>query len=136
LVGPDDLSAGRYGTLFHMLVIRPEQMAVFSRSVEEAFKAKLALHLEAFLEAKGVHVAGEALRAQIDRGLAQCNDFGLERQCDVARMFEIVCGSLGGFTDGSPSKDALNILYGYRVDSELKLRRLQALANAQSKEGR
>jgi hypothetical protein len=119
-----------------MLTIRDAQMAVFEQYVEEQFKQRLGDHLGPFLAEKGIVIGAEALRAEIDRGLAQCGEFGLDRQCDIARYFEIVCGSAGGFTAGPLPKDALNILYAYRVDPELKLGRLQAWADRRREEQR
>lgn len=119
-----------------MLVIRSDQMAVFEQAAAERFKERLARHLAVFLPQHGVELSGDALRDQIERGLAACAEFGLDRQCDIARCFEIVCGLAGGFTAEPLPKEAQNILYAYRVDPELKLDRLQAWADRRRAEAR
>lgn len=116
-----------------MLVIRSQQLDALSRNAAEAFQIKLARHLEAFLPTRGVLLPAEEIRKQIERGMGQCEDFGMELQSDVARLFEIVCGSMGGFTGAPLPVDALRILYAYKMDPELKLQRLQAWAEAQGK---
>jgi hypothetical protein len=113
-----------------VLTIRPLQKVVFERDAEIRFKQKLAQHLAVFLPQKGVAFDPQEIAAQVDRGLALCPQFGLDLQTDIARCFEIVCGSAGGFTTQSLPKEALNILYAYRVDPMLKLDRLQAWADA------
>lgn len=116
-----------------MLSIRQSQMKMLEQSVYQAFEDKLAIHLDAFLAAKGLKHGPDEIRDQIRRGMKYLDDFGLEFQCDIARYFEIVLGSGGRFADEPLPlpKDALNILYGYRVDPELKLNRLEAWASTQ-----
>lgn len=111
-----------------MLTIRSAQLTVFEKNKQQTFEDKLAGHLEAYLGAKGLRPGPEYIRDQIRRGLALCDDFGLDRQCDVARYFEIALGAAGGFTEEPLPKDAMHILYGYRVDPELKLKQFEAWA--------
>ena len=118
-----------------MLVIRPEQMAVFERNAEVLFRDKLKRHLAWFLAQRGIEIEADPLGEQVARGMTQCVAFGLDRECDIARFFEIVCGSVGGFTAQPLPKEAQNILYAYRVDPAMKLARLQAWAEKRS-EGR
>jgi hypothetical protein len=114
--------------LFQMLVIRAAQMRVFEQSVQDQFKQRLKQHLAQFLPARGVALEEAGLREQVERGVAECVRLGFERECDIARCLEIICGSAGGFTDGPLPREALKILYAYRVDPSLKLDRLQAWA--------
>lgn len=107
-----------------MLILRPAQMKALEHTVRQSFEDKLAVHLAGYLGEKGSHPGPEYIQDQIQRGLALCDDFGLERQCDIARYLEIVLGSIGGFTAKPLPKDAMNILYTYRMDPELKLKRL------------
>jgi hypothetical protein len=100
-------------------------MAVLREALVSDFKRRLREHIARILVQKGMPVSLPELQADIDAGLAQCSQFGMHRQCDIARLFEIVCTSLGGFNRGPLPKDVLNILWAYRVDPELKLRRLQ-----------
>lgn len=116
-----------------MLVIRNAQMAALRQDIVDRFKFRLEQHLASFLDSKDIRISAEALRKEIDTGLAQRDQFGLDRQCDIARLFEIVCGSRHTFTAGLP-KDAMNILWAYRVDPELKLTRLADWAEAAGKE--
>lgn len=115
-----------------MLVLRPEHMRAFERAAEERFEQALVTHLAGFLPPRGVTVDLVDLAEQVQRGVALCPRFHLERQFDIARLFEIVCGSLGGFRSESLPIDALNILYTYRLDPALKLDRLQAWAEKPS----
>jgi hypothetical protein len=112
-----------------VLTIRTLQKAVFGQDAEIRFKRQLAQHLAVFLPQKRVAFDPDDIALQIDRGLALCPQFGLDLQADIARCFEIVCGSAGGFTTQPLPKEALNILYAYRVDPTLKLDRLQAWAD-------
>lgn len=118
-----------------MLSIRPEQMAAFARYAEQQFKDRLEVHLTSFLRNKGIQIGGDDLREQIGRGLKLCPEFGLNLQSDIARFFEIVCGSAGGFTTQPLPKEAQNILYGYRVAPTLKLDRLRDWAEQRRVEG-
>ena len=111
-----------------MLVLRPEHMRAFERAAEERFEQSLAEHLAQFLPSQGVLMDRNDIAEQVQRGIALCPRFQLERQFDIARLFEIVCGSLGGFRPESLPTEALNILYTYRLDPALKLDRLQAWA--------
>ena len=111
-----------------MLVIRAEQMRAFERSAELLFRQRLEAHLAAFLEQRGVVYSEEALGEEVNAGLAACLEFGLERQSDIARCLEIICGFAGGFGAGPLPKEAQNILFAYRADPALKLDRLQAWA--------
>src|SRR2546427_202510 len=116
-----------------MLVIRAAQMAALQQDIVDRFKLRLYQHLLAFLDSKGVPISPQALRKEIDTGLGQRHEFGIDRQCDIAQLFEIVCGARHSFTAGLP-KGALNILWGYRIDPELKLTRLAAWAESGGKE--
>ena len=111
-----------------MLVIRPAQMAEFAKSAERHFKERLERHLISFLPERGVVFSQEEIKEQVERGVTQCLKLGLERQCDIARCLEIICGLAGGFNAGPLPREALRILYAYRVDPVLKLDRLQAWA--------
>jgi hypothetical protein len=108
-----------------MLVIRAAQMAAFQQDDIDRFKFRLQQHLITFLPSKGVHLTEQILHKEIDTGMSQIGQFGLNRECDVARLFELVYGSGHTFGAGLP-KDAMNILWAYRVDPLLKLTRLQA----------
>jgi hypothetical protein len=115
-----------------MLVIRAAQMAALQQDIIDRFKLRLYQYLMTFLASKGNQISPQALRKEIDTGMVQRHEFGMDRQCDVARLFEIVCGSGHSFAAGLP-KDALNILWAYRVDPELKLTRLAEWAESAGK---
>ena len=111
-----------------MLKIRKEQMKVLAEDKRLEFKARLQAHLEEVLPAKGITIPPAELSRQIDEGIARCKHYRLGRECDAARYIEIVCATLGGFTDQPHPKEARTLLYDMRLEPEEKLDRLQQWA--------
>jgi len=109
-------------------------MASFERYAEQQFRDRLERHLTSFLAKQGIQIGVDDLREQIGRGMKFCPEFGLHLQSDIARYFEIVCGSAGGFTTQPLPREAQNILYAYRVAPTLKLDRLRAWAEQRREE--
>jgi hypothetical protein len=116
-----------------MLTIREAQMEAFREAAFEGFRCRLALHLAEVFRERGQYPDEWALNANVDRALQHCPEFFLSRERDVAAYAEIACRHLGGVPEMPLPKEALNILYSYRVDPEIRLKRFEEWAKGEGR---
>jgi len=104
-----------------MLTIRDAQTEALRRHAIVDFQKQLRGRVAELAP----NFTAEQVEAQVARGMALAAEFHLSREIDVARFVEIVLVHLGGFKEQPLPKPALSILYGYKVDPEVKLRRFR-----------
>lgn len=95
-------------------------MKVLARSVRIQFERRLCSHLE---QTAGIPRA--RLDVEIPLAIETAFEFGITRECDVARFCELMYRLAGEVAPGRLPKSALNILLAHGVDSPEKLRRLE-----------
>jgi hypothetical protein len=95
-----------------MLVITPRQMTMLEKARTDSFRDQLLQQL-----------APRERRAEaVSYALASADRFGLRRECDVARLAELLCASGDSPESGLP-REALSILCTYGLAPEEKLSR-------------
>jgi hypothetical protein len=106
-----------------MLIIRQAQMDVFHRMMEEDFQRRVRLRIrEAIPE---IVMDDGQLEANAASAIRQARECGFMREVDIVRFVEILFLYFGGVPKAGLPKPVLPVLYSYRTDPELKLRRFE-----------
>lgn len=103
-----------------MLTIRAEQMQSFQEAARQRFEQRLEAHLHQVL---GIPIP--ELKPQLPKVIASASEYGMARECDVARYSELIYRHDKGGSVQKLPKEALNILLAYGVEPEEKLNRLE-----------
>jgi hypothetical protein len=107
-----------------VLIIRDEQMRVFDRLMEERFRLKLRQRLCDLAAQGGFATGEEELSVYMEWAVQSANQFGLRRECDVARYAETLWLSRRETYRNLP-RPALNILRAFRAEPSAKLDTLE-----------
>jgi hypothetical protein len=118
-----------------VLTVRREQIAVFEKQRLEDFTHRLRLGLAEACAAAGQAPAAGWIGRQVNSGVALAREWGLTRECDVARLVLLVCVRCGGFDAALPRP--LEILARAQgVDPEVRLRNMEDWISAAENERR
>ncbi|HWC96384.1 MAG TPA: hypothetical protein VG456_06540 [Candidatus Sulfopaludibacter sp.] len=118
-----------------MLTIRAEQMKAFQQARRQEFYRKLELHLAAIPDIQALGWNEERIRSEVEKAVAQAAEFQLKRESEVARLAEIFCTRLDGFSGKPVDPEGLNILYAYGVAPKEKFRRFEEYLGGQDVSG-
>ena len=85
-----------------MLVMREEQMAVFSEYMLASFKRRLTAHLRSRFPADTAQMPDETLDVAITAGMERAGKYGVRSENDIRRFMESVF-TLGAHFDTNPA---------------------------------
>lgn len=111
--------------------VTEDQMDAIVEQQTLDFERRLYEHLKEVLPARGVRMTDEELWWHIERALERSRTFPIERECDVARYVELVCGHLAGFTHRHPIP-VEDILFDRRKDVPQRLDELTEYLQTQN----
>lgn len=104
-------------------------MDAFREARIDGFRRKLREHISGLPKVKRERWTPERIASEGDAAVAQGGEYHLTRESDIARLAEIFCGQLEGFSGSEVDPEGLNILYAYGVDPVEKLDRFTAYLN-------
>jgi len=115
-----------------MLTIRAEQMKAFRERRTASFRQNLQRYLSELQAVRAMGWSAERIESETEAAMRYASEFHLKREVDVARLAEIFCKRLEGFTGRPVDPDGLNILYAYGEEAEGKLRRFEEYLDGKS----
>jgi len=73
-----------------MLVIRPEQIGAFAKSVEEALECRLVAHVSRVLPNVYAQMGEHTVRKRVRGGMKTASAFGIEAEYELCRFVDLV----------------------------------------------
>jgi len=118
-----------------MLIIRKEQLAVFSRQMVEVFVDRAALQLRAKYQEPLQDIPDEDLYSIIHDGIAKARTYGITYETDVLQFLEHTI-SLGADFDSNPEMNRILEILSQSIDGTMKMILLNEYIQSQAKESR
>ena len=109
-----------------MLVIRSEQVTVFTAPALLRFKAKLKAHLEQAFAQQCDELGTDKLKQLIDNGINSAKQYNFISEADVFHFFNLIM--LGG-EEFDTTPEAVNVLDDVSLSNKQKFDELYSLIN-------
>ena len=107
-----------------MLTIRPEQIGVFAKSVEENLECRLVIHVSRVLPRVYAQMGEQAVRENVRRGMRRAATYGIESEYEVCRFVDLLFLLAADFDTDEQLAWASAILRNEALSEKVKMNEL------------